>query len=379
LQHTELVRRVEIVVIGGGIVGLLIALELTERHVEVTVLEGAKVASGASGGLGTRGVRGNGRHELELPLLARAYELWPQLETRIGGSTGYEQIGQLHVTEREQDLPTLADQAARQVASGVPSKVLDAAQVRALEPEITRAVVGAVWCPRDGVVDHTATTVAVAEALARRNVVIAEATRVASLAATAGGVVVEPVGADPIVANKVVVAANASAALLATPLGFHLPIFEVLPQVILVAPPNPGVARHLIGHAHRRVIVKSLGTGGVMVTGGWLGQRDPATGRGIALGEQVRGNLAEAVALYPALEHARVLAAVADRPEGATPDLLPVIDRDPDKGRVIVAAGWSGHGFALAPAVAEAVAEWITTSNCPRALAPFTAARFGTR
>lgn len=90
--------------------------------------------------------------------------------------------------------------------------------------------------------------------------------------------------------------------------------------------------------------------------------------------DQVRGNLADAIALYPGLEDAELVQAVADRPEAVTADLLPIIDHTDD---VAVATGWSGHGFAIAPAVAELLAGWATTGSWSPLLEPFRAARLG--
>ncbi len=325
----------EVFVIGAGIVGLLTALELTDRGVDVVVFEAATVASGASGGLGERGIRANGRHPLELPLMARAYARWADL--------GYRRTGQLHVTEREADMPALAEQARRQRQAGIASELLDVAGVHELEPEISAAVVGAVWCPQDGTADHTTTCHRVAGELRRRGVSIREH---------------QPVRRMP-AARRVIVTANGGAAALV-----GVETFEVFPQALVVD--GPAVARHLIGHHHRRVILKTLAGGQTMLTGGWLGHA------GTVIDDHVRANFEEAVALYPGLGDAEITAAAADRAEAVSADLLPIIDHD---DRVAVATGWSGHGFALAPAVAELLAAWVTTGRWSPLLEPFRASR----
>ncbi|NNM32821.1 MAG: FAD-dependent oxidoreductase, partial [Gemmatimonadetes bacterium] len=57
-------------------------------------------------------------------------------------------------------------------------------------------------------------------------------------------------------------------------------------------------------------------------------------------------------------------------------DGIPVIDRLPEASNVIVATGWSGHGWAIAPAVAQLLAEWVTSGNRPGLLGPFCLGRF---
>lgn len=373
--HTRDVPDVLVAVVGAGIVGLLTALELLERGIEPIVLEAATVGAGASGGLGRRGVRANGRHPWELPLMARAYELWPRLPDRIGASTGYVRTGQLQLSERVDDLAVFAAQADRQRRAGVPSEVLDGSGVRKLEPHVANTVVGGVWCPLDGTIDQSATCHAIASALRARGITIAEHATVRKLTIERGGVQIVADGVGAVRAVRAIVAANAAAGALASLVGWGIETFEVFPQALLIEPPIPGQVRHLIGHANRRVILKSVPDGQVMVTGGWLGRRHPTTGRGVIVNEQVRANLAEAFALYPRLRGSRLLAAVADRPEAATRDMLPIIDRNPT-GAVAVATGWSGHGFAIAPAVAEALGEWMQTGRWAENLGRFTAHRF---
>ncbi len=66
--------RADFVIVGGGIYGVATAWELARGGADVLVLEARDIASGASGGLGKRGVRANGRDIRELPLMRAAYD-----------------------------------------------------------------------------------------------------------------------------------------------------------------------------------------------------------------------------------------------------------------------------------------------------------------
>jgi len=70
---------------------------------------------------------------------------------------------------------------------------------------------------------------------------------------------------------------------------------------------------------------------------------------------------------------------VADRAEAVTADLLPIVDGVPGPIDAWVATGWSGHGFAIAPVVAELLIGWIVSDRRPALLEPFGLARFGWR
>jgi sarcosine oxidase subunit beta len=363
----------EVVVVGAGIVGALSALELCERGVDVTLVEAAAPAAGASGGPGQRGVRANGRDPRELPLIRRAHELWAELGARLDADTGYARCGHLLVSET--DGADLEAQAERQRRAGIPTEVLDASAVRALEPELAASVRAGAWCPGDGVADHTATTLAAVEAVTRLGGRLRLDTTVTGVETEPEVAVTLPAG-ERLYADACVLAVNQALPELLGDVPRALPVFAVLPQVLFVRPRDASPVRHLIGHTQRPLSLKTLPTGDVMVTGGRLGRLDRATGRKFLVDDEVRANLADAAATYPALAGAELVAAVVDRADSVSPDLVPIVDTVGDGPRCLFATGWSGHGWAIAPAVAEALARWLTSGTRPEELAPFAAGRF---
>src|SRR4051812_26065797 len=336
------------VVIGGGIVGCGVAWRCALADRSVLLLEASGIAAGASGGVGKRGVRANGRDPRELPLARRANELWPELADALGADIGYARIGHLQLTERTDH--TLDERAERQTRAGIPSRVVRGDELRDLEPGVSDAIVAGLWCPGDGVADHTATTLATAAAAVRAGAEIQEHSSVARL--------------DRVDARSIVVAAGTATDALVGP----LPTFAVYPQVVITEPVD--AVQHLIGHEERPLAVKQLADGTVMVTGGRLGAG------GAVRQDEVRANLSDAAAVFPALEDVGTRLAVADRAESISHDMVPIIDRLPREAPVLFATGWSGHGWAIAPAVSEALASWIITGEQPDALRPFAGDRF---
>jgi sarcosine oxidase subunit beta len=172
-------------------------------------------------------------------------------------------------------------------------------------------------------------------------------------------------------ARAVIVLANAGAPALLAPLGVRVPALPVCPQVLFTAPVAGLDVRHLIGHLERRLAVKQLPGGDLMISGGWLGRWDEAMQRGDTIEENVAGNMAEASAVFPALAGTAVREAYADRAEAVGPELLPLIDHVPGFSNIVLGTGWSGHGFAIAPAVVRLLAHWLLGGAKPRELAPF--------
>ena len=181
---------------------------------------------------------------------------------------------------------------------------------------------------------------------------------------------------DIVVDRGVIAVCNAGTPELVASIGITVPVFPVVPQVIITERAPPGLVHHLIGHAHRRLALKTLPNGSVMITGGWLGTWDAQTGRGQVVDDHVAGNLADAVAVFPRLQGVPVALALADRVEAIASDMVPIIDRIPGASNAFFATGWSGHGWAIAPAVSELLVEWTLTGNRPPSLAPFTLDRF---
>lgn len=368
----------DFVVVGGGVYGCAVSWHLARAGASVALLEASVVGSGASGGLGERGVRGNGRDPRELPLIRRAHEIWPELADQLGGPTGFRRTGHLLMAEREEDFRRLDVQCRLQIARGLPSRVLSGSEVRDVEPETHQRVTRALLCEPDGVADHTTATRTWAQAGVREGVVLRENARVEKLWQEGGTVKgVRTAQGETFSAQRgVLLLGNVSVPeLVEEAFGTVLPLWPVVPQVVVTEPSHEPVVRHLIGHAHRRLAVKGLPDGRVMLSGGWRGQWDPERGQGEVIGSAVEGNLTEAATVFPKFGELAVETAVSDRPETMCIDGVPIIDKCDSSVPVWFGAGWTGHGWAIAPAVSEAMADWVLSGTRPAVLAPFCAGR----
>ena len=369
----------DFVIIGGGVYGCAVAWELTKRGAEVCLLEANTIASGASGGMGHRGVRANGRDVRELPFMREAYDIWPTLHEQLSGDTGYDRAGHLLLIEREQDLDPQAAHCWLQQQNGIESQVLDYAQVRELEPNVSDNILAAVFCPNDGTADHTATTRSYAAAARRLGADIREHTAAVGLERDGNRVTAIITSQDErIEVNRgVLLASNVHVQrFVQTQLGVQLPLWRMYPQVMKTEPVTPIPVCHLIGHAHRTLAIKVVPDNRVMVSGGWHGVVNETTGVVESDQAQIDGNFAEAVAVYPSLTGVQVAEVSVERPELIAIDGIPIIDRLPQAENMLVAVGWSGHGWAIAPSASKHMADWLFTNNRPALLQPFSYQRF---
>lgn len=309
-----------------------------------------------------------------------AYDLWPRLAEEIDSPTGHEQIGGLTLIEREREYAAAPAQVWTQERFGIPSRLVEEDELRAMEPGLGAQVRAAIYCPQDGVADHTATCIGWAGAAERLGVEIREHTPVVGLRVQGGRVtaVTTALGEAVPVDIALLLCSNSHVpALLHDQLQITLPVWRRLPQVLLTEPLDPPPLRHLIGHAHRRLAAKALPDGRVMISGGWLGRLDPTTGWPQLDPDAVESNRSEAGAVFPALANAAITQVAVDRWESESVDGIPIIDRIPRVDNGYFLTGWSGHGWAIAPAVVELMAEWLFTGERPALLRPFAFDRFG--
>ena len=140
------------VIVGGGVIGTMHALEAVRRGWEVVQLEadaGPRRASVRNFGLVWVSGRAGGR-ELELGLRAR--RLWEDIATAVPG-VGFRANGSLTVATDPSELALMEELAGRPEAGARQVAVLDADGVRSANPALRGKVLGALLCRRDAVVE----------------------------------------------------------------------------------------------------------------------------------------------------------------------------------------------------------------------------------
>lgn len=368
----------EHLIVGGGVYGAAVAWELARRGAAVRLLEARHIAAGASGGPGRRGVRANYRDYRELPLMAQAHKIWPSLHEHLGTDPLFQRTGHLMLIERLADLAAAEARTALQSRLDTPTRLLSEPELREIEPGLSPAVKAAVFCPEDGVADHGATTRAYAAAAKAAGAEICEGIAARRLVTRGDRVaaVETDQGEEIGFSGTLFLLANSGVKELVTP-WLGLPTWNLPFQVLLSRPLADNPVRHLVGHASRTLSLKREAVGRLMISGGRPGRWDPAQDRGETIPEEVTANVADAVAVYPALEGLEIEVADAGHLEADSIDGIPIVDRVPGLTNVIFATGWSGHGWAIAPAVARLLAAWSLEAERPALLAPFAYRRFG--
>ena len=378
-------RHDDLLVVGGGLMGLSCALAASERGMTVRLVEAetlARHASSASAG----GVRSLNRHPAEIPLARAALPMWATLAERVGQDCGFRPVGQIRVAEDEAAMAALERRAALVEGLGYRhERLLSSAELRRRVPAIAAHCRGALAVDDDGFADPLASVHALHACARRHGVAIEERTRIVDVSARGEGLRLDGIGpAGPISyhATRCVNAAGAWAAPLASLAGDEVPMRAVALQMSVSAPVRPFLDV-VLGSEGRKLSLKQSAAGALVIGGGYEGrlvERSPdgESGRGPS-GHVVHSllarNLAAAVSLFPELDSVRVVRTWAGL-EGVTADGLPVIGTSTGLPALVHAFGFSAHGFALVPLVGTLMADLLEGREPAPALDAFAPDRF---
>jgi sarcosine oxidase subunit beta len=304
-----------------------------------------------------------GRDPAERALALASLARWPELHRELEAPTGYRRGGGLRLALDDAAWAAVPAWVAEQQADGVPVEGVDAAAARRLAPGIALACRGAVHCAIDGQADAVATVAAFAAAARRRGARVEEGVAVRGLVVEGGAVrAVERADGERLPCDAALVTAGAWSAALLAPLGVRLAL-ETRPLQMLLTEPSPAALAPVLGAFDHPLSLKQLDDGAYLIGGGWPARvTDHVANRYELLDESVQGSLATARAVYPPLT-GRALARGWAGLEAFTPDGLPVIGPVPGLDGLAIAAGFSGHGLALTPAVGDHLARLLLTGE----------------
>lgn len=370
----------DVVIIGGGISGTAAAYELARLGVPVTLVEQGSLASMASGWT-LAGVRQSGREAPEIPLAMAAVERWGYLTEELGADVEYRRNGNLRLIMDEDARPATERRIAAENALGLKVEYLpDNRALREVAPALAEWIPGASFCPTDGHANPTAAVSAFAAAAQRLGAKILTETRVEGIEVAGGKVQGVRTTEGILPADVVVVAAGIYSNALTSPLGITIP-YELYRVSVIQTTPLPPHLAQVLGTSAADFAGRQQVDGRFRFTDG--GMHWPHKLEDLTDGyepvmptlQAVSRAITSAVSLVPALETARI-ARVWGGLVDITPDEIPVIERSQEIDGLVMAAGFSGHGFCLGPVTGQILRDLVVEGETPYPIEPFRRNRF---
>jgi glycine oxidase len=374
---TPVPERADVVVLGGGVIGLALALELAYRGVDVAVFERGRCADTATSALGAAAGMVNPQAHpgvepepvRDLALLSR--HLWGEwverIEEEAGLSCEYDVRGGMTVALTETEEVALDRSLDWQRARELPFEVLGPEEACDREPALARDVRAAFAFPLEGHVNPRSLGLALAAAVRSAGARLCEHTPALELVVEEGRVAGVVTAHGTTRTDTVVLAMGAWGARF--PGAPAIPVEPVRGQLVLLdASADPCRLTRFV-HAPDVYLVPRRGGG--LVVGSTL-ERAGFDARPTAAG--VAGLLERAAAVSPAiLEYPFVAAWAGLRP--ATPDEVPILGETTTRG-LVLAAGHFKNGILLAPGTAALLADLLTAEKPAIAAEPYSPGRF---
>ena len=405
----DLPSEADAVVIGAGVAGAFAAYYLARKGLKVALVEKG-VVGGEQSSRNWGWCRQQNRDARELPISTKSLELWEQFSADSGEQTGFRRCGLFYVSNNEEELAGWARWGEFARSVGVSTRMLSAAEATERARFTGVPWRGGVFSPSDGVANPALAAPAAAKALMKLGGTVHQSCAARGLETSGGAVSAVVTEKGTISTPLAIMAGGAWASSFCHQLGVRFPQAAVRQSILAVGTgglslpdafftksisiTRRGDGAHTLaisGRArvdptsqflrfHREFVPmflrrwRNLSPGGLeAVRSGhervarWRMDRPTPMERMRILDPKVDASAvrlthARAAALVPALATAPVVGSWAGYVD-STPDGVPVISEVPAVPGLVLAAGFSGHGFGIGPGSGRLISDIATGSE----------------
>ena len=323
------------------------------------MLEGSdNIGNGGSSRNGG-GVRQSGRDPRELEMVMWGIQnLWPHLHEELDADVEYVQKGNLRLGKTAAHMQILQKLTDSAVKCGLDVRMIDAQEVRRINPYLSEEVIGASWCPTDGHANPMKTTLAYyrkARTLGVRFITGEKVVRLEKIHGKLRKVITEK---NVYEAEKVLVAAGYESREIIRTVGIDVPMIKQKMQC-LVTEAEPRMFEQMLGTAEAD-FYGHQSSHGSFVFGGSSGQegyesdKDRLIASSISVPCICRGILK----YFPGLAETKIVRAWTGWIDPCV-DGIPVMSNVEEAEGLYLATGFSGHGFGIAPAAGYHLSQMI--------------------
>lgn len=350
-------QKADVVIIGGGIVGVSTAYYLSRLGVRnVTLLERDLLGEGST--IRCAGIiRGLFSTEINCRFGAESLRIYRRYEEEIGSDISFRETGYLVLLAESQDLSATAETVALQNRLGLDSRFVGPEEISALAPWMrTEGLAGGIYSSEGGYASQHEVVMGFARRAREMGARLREGLPATGIRVAAGRVVGVDTPEGPIESDVVVLAAGVWSRELAAGVGVDLPVFPSRSHIVMLRPQG-GIPDHMpvisdFGSAfYARPEVDQLLVG-------MTGNDEPVSFRTDVEWDFIYSVLPAVAKRMPFTETAGLGTVYAGSIE-YTPDKHPVLGGVPEVAGLVVAAGFSGHGFMHGPVAGKLTAELV--------------------
>lgn len=370
----------DVVIIGGGVVGCAAAYYLAKAgNTNVIVLEGTKSIGHGGSSRNGGGVRQSGRDVRELPYAMYGIKhLWPTLSEELGVDVEYTQKGNLRLGKTEAHLEKLQTLAKNAQSVGLDVRMVDAKEVKEICPYLSDDIIGASWCPTDGHANPLTTTLGYykrALEMGVRFYTDAEVTELRKVKGKVRKVILKD--GTVFEGETIILAAGYESRYIARTVGVDVPMTRLIDEC-LVSEMQPHMFDIMLGTAGADFYGHQAKHGS-FVFGSDCGYEevtdmtDPS--KLITNAMTLSASCRAIMGYVPALKDAKIVRSWCGWLDNAF-DGVPFISKVDEAEGLILACGFTGHGFGTAPAVGLMLSQMVAGEDTVVDITPLRYDRF---
>jgi len=349
-------KTADVVIIGGGVIGVSIAYHLAQKKAgEVILLEKGQLGEGSTS-RSAGGIRSQFSTEINIRFSLESLKTFNRFEEEFGVSPDFKQIGYLFLATTQQEMEVFRRNIGLQRSYGIPVELLDQEEIRGRWPflKVDDVLAGSFNGP-DGYAGPSEVLSGFASRARRGGAILYEGVEAVGISVEGGRIRAVKTKEGEISTPIVVNAAGPYASQIGEMAGVKIPVKPLRRQIFVTSPfhlsdkPIPLTIDFHRGWYFRPEVDGFLLSGPL--------DKEPSFNLNIDYDAMVEA-AENATLRVPAFEKARIARGWAGLYE-ITPDNHAILGRHPDVEGLVLANGFSGHGFQHSPAVGEVIAELI--------------------
>lgn len=358
-------------VVGAGTLGLMTALRLARRGVDVVVVDRRMPMSEASGvNAGSLAVQN--KLLALIPHTLAALALWKEMQACLDADVGFSNLGGYRVATSAADCELLQRSADEQQEAGMAIDWLDAGKIASHASFLGSDVTAATFSSVDCFANPLLFAPALIQAAGHAGVRIAPCAPVVAVERDGDGFRVST-SSTTVRCARIVIAAGAWSDRIARLAGVSLPLMLDV-DMISAAAPAAAFMRGVVTHVRGILTLKQVANGTCLIGGGWQGAGDLDSGRKDINYESALHNIRLAIRVIPAISKLTLVRQWSGF-EGVTPDSCPYLGALPGLSNAYIIACARG-GWTLSPILSLMLSELMLDGDTALPHHLFDPARF---